>query len=238
MPGAAADPFQPRQPAAAAATRNNPSASARYSSLDGNRPGGGGGADLSKKPSPYGGLGGGGGMGGMGGMDGGAFNFQRIMDDHFEHYRRPPSRPASREASVDRLLPAALTPAPPGGSRPPSRPPSRPSSRARAPMLQRSGQVVKKIAGFFFTSVQKNFPLRQVSSSDDFGLPNSVGGGGGGLGGGNSGNGDLLGGAALDDGGLRQRSLAQTPNQEIPNLGTIPKRTESLYMKFDESKVR
>ncbi len=86
--------------------------------------------------------------------------------------------------------------------------------------------------------MQKHFPLRQVSSSDDFGLPNSVGGGGGGLGGGNSGNGDLLGGAALDDGGLRQRSLAQTPNQEIPNLGTIPKRTESLYMKFDESKVR
>ena len=43
--------------------------------------------------------------GGGGGAVGG-YNFQRIMDDHFEHYKRP----ASRERSVDKVnLPSALS---------------------------------------------------------------------------------------------------------------------------------
>ncbi len=33
--------------------------------------------------------------------------------------------------------------------------------------------------------------------------------------------------------GLRYRAgITQPPSQEIPNLGTVPKRTESLYMKY------
>jgi len=49
----------------------------------------------------------------------GGYNFQRVMDDHFEHYKRPPSR----ERSVDMMnLPSSLVEAKPvRSSRPPSR---------------------------------------------------------------------------------------------------------------------
>merc|ERR1711963_649078 len=51
-----------------------------------------------------------GGQSGSGGATGG-YNFQRIMDDHFEHYKRAPSR----ERSVDKTnLPASLAEAPMG----------------------------------------------------------------------------------------------------------------------------
>jgi hypothetical protein len=49
----------------------------------------------------------------------GGYNFQRVMDDHFEHYKRPPSR----ERSVDLTnLPSSLVEAKSvRSSRPPSR---------------------------------------------------------------------------------------------------------------------
>merc|ERR1712072_560321 len=60
-------------------------------------------------------------MGGAGGGAAGGYNFQRIMDDHFEHYKRAPSR----ERSVDKTnLPASLAEAP--SSRPRGRSGSRP----------------------------------------------------------------------------------------------------------------
>ncbi len=165
----------------------------------------------------------GGGGGGSGGR-GGSYNFQRIMDDHFEHYRRPPSRPPSREQSVDRL-PSALSeagppPRPPSSTAASSRPGSRPPSRARAPMLQRSG------------------PVTSMDDSASAGMmPNSIGSGPAGAGAPNTGNGELrrrgAGGADAVSGGF-----GQPPSQEIHNLGTVPKRTESLYMKYTgDSKV-
>ena len=60
----------------------------------------------------------------------GGYNFRRIMDDHFEHYKRPPSR----EPSVDKM-PATLAEASKTSS---GLRPSRASSRTRTPLRQMS----------------------------------------------------------------------------------------------------
>ena len=135
----------------------------------------------------------------------GGYNFQRIMDDHFEHYRRPPSRPASREASVDRI-PTHLAEAARGGSRPASRPPS----RTRTPMLQRTARM---------------------TSVDDSRIPVP------GSAGSNSDHSSGLRFRGASGGGAPAAAVA--PSQEIHNMGTVPKRTESLYMKYgDTDKVK
>ena len=146
------------------------------------------------------------------------YNFQQIMDDHFEHYRRPPSRPASREASVDRM-PTALAEAAAAGAHrrgpvptsglPGSRPPSRPGSRNRAPMLQRSGQAADD---FNVASSSSSTGHRQPAAAAAAAASSTA-------------NGDF------PSSSLRHRGGVQ-PSQEIPNLGTVPKRTESLYMKY------
>jgi hypothetical protein len=133
---------------------------------------------------------------GVSGADaGGGYNFQRIMDDHFEHYNRPPSRPASREQSVDRQ-PGSLAEAGGGGRV------SRPPSRNRTPL--------------------------QRTATDDFALHSGKS------------NGGLL-SREPSVGGLRQRQTsgprasATTELSPTSAVGTIPKRTESLYMKIPDA---
>ena len=124
----------------------------------------------------------------------GGYNFNRIMDDHFEHYKRP----ASRERSVDNLnMPNAL-------SEVRSRASNRPGSRARTPSLS-SG-----LAGSKPSLSKTDMDLdKRLEALDDTkvngGLPNLQ-----------PGSGELT---------------FRGPSQEIAHLGTIPKRTESMYFK-------
>ena len=166
-----------------------------------------------------------GGGGGGGGAVGG-YNFQRIMDDHFEHYKRP----ASRERSVDKVnLPSALSEAaasastsvsalpnvkPRGrsGSRQPlniSQPsqPQPPTSSSRAPSRNRTPLPLGSSATDMDLDLRrKELEAKMAAASADS-------------------NGDVH----EEDPALRFRGQ---PSQEIAHLGTIPKRTtESLYLK-------
>ena len=166
-------------------------------------------------------------LGAASGGGGGGYNFQRIMDDHFEHYKRP----ASREQSIDRSnLPLALTEA---VSKPPNIP-SRGRSGSRQPRGQASaasgGAVTPADPPQMSSSrnpSRNRTPLALGTSHTDMDLDlrrkeleakfsqN---------------NGDLNAdpGGPNADPGLRFRGQ---PSQEISQLGTIPKRTESLYLK-------
>ena len=161
--------------------------------------------------------------GGGGGAVGG-YNFQRIMDDHFEHYKRP----ASRERSVDKVnLPTALSEAanstsqgvsaPPNirprgrsGSRQPlntSTQPSQPQTSSRAPSRNRTPLPLGTSA------TDMDLDLRRKELEAKFAASAA------------STNGDVH----EEDPALRFRGQ---PSQEIAHLGTIPKRTaESLYLK-------
>ena len=175
-----------------------------------------------------------GGQSGGGGATGG-YNFQRIMDDHFEHYKRAPSR----ERSVDKTnLPASLAEAPMGGSaglhargRSGSRPPllrnaannpnpttsdvttthpPRPSSRAtsgtRAPSASRTA-AASGAAQQPLPYTDMDLDLRRAELEAKF-----------------SQNGEVQ----HEDMSIRHRGQ---PSQVVGELGTIPKRTESLYVK-------
>jgi len=156
---------------------------------------------------------------------GGGYNFQRIMDDHFEHYKRP----ASRERSVDKVnLPSALSEAastsqvsavpnirPRGrsGSRQPlnTSQPSQPqppaTSSSRAPSRNRTPLPLGTSA------TDMDLDLRRKELEAKFAASAA------------SSNGDVH----EEDPALRFRGQ---PSQEIAHLGTIPKRTaESLYLK-------
>ena len=175
-------------------------------------------------------------MGGQGaGGASGGYNFQRIMDDHFEHYKRAPSR----ERSVDKTnLPASLAEAPMGGSaglhargRSGSRPPllrnaannpnpttsdvttthpPRPSSRAtsgtRAPSASRTAAAASG-AQQPLPYTDMDLDLRRAELEAKF-----------------SQNGEVQ----HEDMSIRHRGQ---PSQVVGELGTIPKRTESLYVK-------
>lgn len=156
-----------------------------------------------------------------GAASGGGFNFQRIMDDHFEHYKRP----ASREQSVDKTnLPASVlaevataiaSTRPPRGrstTRPqinsiitPSNNPPPPSSSSRAPSRNRTPLPL----GTSHTDM--DLDLRRKELEAKFAQ--------------NNGDADQ---PQPSDPALRFRGQ---PSQEIAHLGTIPKRTESLYLK-------
>ena len=131
----------------------------------------------------------------VGGAAGG-YNFQRIMDDHFEHYKRP----ASREQSVDKTnFPSSLAEAvkPPRGrssSRPtsallnhPPKPSSRAPSRNRTPALGTS-------------HTDMDLDLRREELEAKFAQN----------------NGDLHEPPKAEDGSLRFRGQ---PSQEIAHLG-------------------
>ena len=158
------------------------------------------------------------------------YNFGRIADDHLEHYKRP----ASREQSVDKSNLPQLVLASEAVSRPPNIP-----TRGRSGSRQPRGQA---LAGQAAGGVHPDAPMSSsrppsAASGSRHRTPLPLG---------TShtdmelelnrkeleakfsaqtGNGDLIPEA---DPGLRFRGQ---PSQEISQLGTIPKRTESLYLK-------
>ena len=167
------------------------------------------------------------GAGGMAGGAEGGYNFQRIMDDRFEHYKRP----ASRERSVDPKvnLPTALSEAsasvsaaavassatsavrPRGrsGSRQPlnvSQPSQPQTSSSRAPSRNRTPLPL----GTSATDMDLDLRRKELEAK----MASSMA----------SQNGEVH----EEDPALRFRGQ---PSQEIAHLGTIPKRTESLYLK-------
>lgn len=154
-------------------------------------------------------------MSSLGAEPSGGYNFQRVMDDHFEHYKRPPSR----ERSVDLTnLPTALVEAkiPSRSSRGPSRNrtplPANPSlnnptpaaaattdsidAAAAANRMKRSGSGARVGA--------TPAPTPETKTNGVFTDP-------------------MFG----ETGGVRYRA----PSQEVTHIGAIPKRTESLYLK-------
>jgi len=138
---------------------------------------------------------------------GGGYNFQKIMDDRFEHYKRPPSR----ERSTDRFSRA--------GSRAASRDrlgPCVPGSRARTPLqgLEPPSDSQAGLEGLNLDSVGGGKPAGVT---------------GNGAAGGKMSPQFSLGGEE----GLRYRGV----QQEIPHFGAPPKRTESLYMKPDNQQA-
>lgn len=142
------------------------------------------------------------------------FNFQKIMDDRYEHYKRPPSRDRSsdryglgsrqgsrqqlmqsRDPSRDRVNPAA----------------TRPISRQRTPMNNQE--------------IINNSENGKLSSGlDSLGLDAPRGGPNG------SAHGGLADLRLPAEDALRYRGV----QQEIAHFGAPPKRTESLYMKAGE----
>lgn len=173
-----------------------------------------------------------------------SYNFQQAMNDHFDHYKRPPSRDRSRDPSMDRFSRSsrqssiALTRQESSlmGSRGPSPAPTpsqmvfRSNSRQRPPLLS-SSPTPSSLSSRFHQdsadgaghanqpssgSLQRRMatPIRETSTSPGNGSVPGFGGGNG------------LPGNIIEDMLLRQRL-----GQEIPHDGggTI-KRTESLYI--------
>jgi len=146
----------------------------------------------------------------------GGYNFQKIMDDRFEHYKRP----ASRERSTDPRGPGSRTGSRTGlASRDTSkdRGGPRPTSRQRTPM-------------------DPSFSDIKLESGGGGGIEGlDLGGGGNHVRNGGTGNGTANGAGALEfklpaEDQIRFRGV----QQEIPHFGLPPKRTESLYMKSVE----
>merc|ERR1719412_687663 len=131
----------------------------------------------------------------------GGYNFQKIMDDRFEHYKRP----ASRERSQD-----------PGG-----RAASRGVSGSRDAGLQRAGSRQRTPMEPSFSDIKPS-----AGALDGLGLEGNhatKNGTGNGAANGAAGLDFKL--PAEDQ--IRFRGV----QQEIPHFGAPPKRTESLYMK-------
>jgi len=132
----------------------------------------------------------------------GGYNFQKIMDDRFEHYKRPPSR----ERSTDRFGAGSRQGSRQQLSRDTSRDRlARPASRQRTPM-ENSFSDNKPESGLDSLNLDTPAPtgngaVATGTFSPDFKLP------------------------AEDQ--IRYRGV----QQEIPHFGAPPKRTESLYMK-------
>merc|ERR1711892_1616354 len=144
----------------------------------------------------------------------GGYNFQKIMDDRFEHYKRPPSRERStglgsrqgsrqqlsRDASRDRVGPA------------------RPASRQRTPMASQEQS---------FSDIKPNNGLDSLNL-DSVGPAH-----------GPTGNGAVAGSSFSPDFKLpaEDQIRYRGVQQEIPHFGAPPKRTESLYMKPDNQQT-
>jgi len=161
---------------------------------------------------------------GMEAAGGSQMTFHKIMDDRFEHYKRPPSRErstdryglgsragsrqqlhaaaaASRDASRDRVGGGANNP--------------RPMSRQRTPMSHELG----------FSSDSK--PLDGLNLDAAVRMTGNGAAAGSGADGAGGGGGPLADLKLPAEEQLRFRGV----QQEIPHFGAPPKRTESLYMK-------
>ena len=148
------------------------------------------------------------GVAGAGAGAAGGYNFQRIMDDHFEHYKRP----ASRERSVDPKvnMPGTLPEAPGAlGARSGSRVPSRAPSRTRGTPLPLGASHTDMDLDVRRKEMEMNMNNFSTSAT----------------------NGDAAAGEDLGTSGGGMRYRGGQPSQEVAHLGTIPKRTESLYLK-------
>jgi len=135
------------------------------------------------------------------------FNFQKIMDDRFEHYKRPPSR----ERSIDRFGLGSRQGSRQQLSRDPSRDRvNRPMSRQRTPLnpeinFSENKPTLDSLnldAAAGSRTGNGAVAAEGLSPAADFKMPTEV-----------------------DQ--LRFRGV----HQEIPHFGAPPKRTESLYMK-------
>ena len=128
----------------------------------------------------------------------GGYNFRRIMDDHFDHYKRP----ASREQSVDKTnLPVVLNEA----KNTSLNRPSRQSSRTRTPLRNVSLSKTD-------VNVEVNDDATMENIKSNGGPPNFF------------------------SGGIQGNLKFRGPSQTIENLGSVPKRTESMYFKpFEDS---
>jgi len=141
----------------------------------------------------------------------GGYNFQKIMDDRFEHYKRPPSR----ERSTDRVGASSRQGSRQQLSRDTSRDrvgPARPQSRQRTPM----------------TTQENSFSENNNSGLDSLNLDSGAPA--------HTGNGAVGGSFSPDfklpaEDQIRFRGV----QQEIPHFGAPPKRTESLYMKAGDN---
>merc|ERR550539_1711001 len=139
----------------------------------------------------------------------GGYNFQKIMDDRFEHYKRP----ASRERSQDPGGRAASR----GGMGAPSRDGSREAGMQRAGSRQRTPMEPS------FSDIKPSGGLDGLGLEGHHASKNGTGNG-------------AANGAGLDfklpaEDQIRFRGV----QQEIPHFGAPPKRTESLYMKPGEA---
>jgi len=139
----------------------------------------------------------------------GGYNFQKIMDDRFEHYKRPASRERSQDP-VGRAASRGIGAASRDGSREAGM--QRAGSRQRTPMEPNSFSDIKPSAGALdglglegHNHASKNGNGAVGNGGLDFKLP------------------------AEDQ--IRFRGV----QQEIPHFGAPPKRTESLYMKPGEA---
>jgi hypothetical protein len=155
----------------------------------------------------------------------GGYNFQPInpiMDDHFEHYKRP----ASRAPSVDKanLQPTSLNEVANPGARPPrGRSTTRQSnSNIHAAAMAASASTAAAQSSSRAPSRNRTpLPLGASHTDMDLDLRRKE------LEAKFAQNGDLQ-AEPKEDPALRFRGQ---PSQEIAHLGTIPKRTESLYLK-------
>ena len=144
----------------------------------------------------------------------GGYNFQKIMDDRFEHYKRPPSR----ERSADRQQLGSRQ----GSRHQLSRDPSRdrlagPPPAARPPSRQRTPQVGAEQT----FSENKNNGLDSLDLGSAAPKPAQTG------------NGSVAGNSFSAEFKLpaEDQIRFRGVQQEIPHFGAPPKRTESLYMK-------
>merc|ERR1719429_1072097 len=147
-----------------------------------------------------------------GGGGQGGYNFQKIMDDRFEHYKRPPSRErsaglGSRQGSRQQLQ-------------------SRDASRDRLANVGRpsSRQITPAAMEQTFSENKNNGGLDSLNLDSATSKP--------------TGNGSIAGtGFSSTDFKLpaEDQIRYRGVQQEIPHFGAPPKRTESLYMKASEN---
>jgi len=150
--------------------------------------------------------------GAAGGGGQGGYNFQKIMDDRFEHYKRPPSRErsaglGSRQGSRQQLQ-------------------SRDASRDRLANVGRpsSRQITPAAMEQTFSENKNNGGLDSLNLDSATSKP--------------TGNGSIAGtGFSSTDFKLpaEDQIRYRGVQQEIPHFGAPPKRTESLYMKASEN---
>jgi hypothetical protein len=165
------------------------------------------------------------------------YNYQQAMSDHFDHYKRPPSRDSSMDRYNSRTRSRTRGQTPEIGPNP--NPHSRASSRQRTPLMEQPQQQQQQQQGQYppqqSTMRSSNINLEAMMANLETGsmrrgeTPGRTSGKDSPIGGipfSETGSG-LSGSGPIDEMILRQRGLGQ----EIPPSLYTPKRTESLFLK-------